>query len=66
MKQFSKEETEHNKKVASLRIHVERTMERIKNWHIFDRRIPVVSSQLASDMLIVVCGLSNFHPPLIN
>lgn len=35
--QFSKDQTEHNKKVASLRIHVERTMERIKNWHIFDR-----------------------------
>lgn len=43
MKQFTKEQTEHNKKVASLRIHVERMMERIKNWHIFDRRIPVVS-----------------------
>jgi hypothetical protein len=66
IKQFSKEQTEHNKKVASLRIHVERVMERIKNWHIFDHRIPICSSALASDILIVVCALSNFHPPLIN
>lgn len=33
--QFCKGETEHNKKVASLRIHVERCMERLKNWHFF-------------------------------
>ena len=64
--QFSKSDTEYNKKVASLRIHVERLMERIKNWHIFDHRIPVVLSPIASDILIVVCALSNFHPPLIN
>ena len=33
--QFCKRETEHNKKVASLSIHVERCMERLKNWHFF-------------------------------
>ena len=35
--QFSREEMEHNKKIASLRIHVERCIERMKNWHIFDK-----------------------------
>ena len=64
--QFSREQTAHNKKVASLRIHVERVMERIKNWHIYDHRIPISTSALASDILIVVCAMSNFHPPLIN
>lgn len=64
--QFSKKDSEHNKKVASLRIHVERLMERLKNWHIFDHRIPIVLTPIASDILIVVCALSNFLPPLIN
>ena len=64
--QFSKEETNHNKIVASLRVHVERLMERIKNWHIFDHRIPITLAPIASDMLFVVAGLSNFYPPLIN
>ena len=36
------EEMKH-KKIASLRIHVERCIERIKNWHIFDSRIPSYS-----------------------
>lgn len=37
-KQFSAEQSEHNKTVASMPIHVERLMERIKNWHFFPRR----------------------------
>lgn len=64
--QFSKEETEKNKKVASLRVHVERCMERLKNWHILDRTIPVSLAPLASDMFIVIASLTNFHPPLIS
>ena len=64
--QFSSKETNHNKVVASFRVHVERLMERIKNWHIFDRRIPITLAPIASDMLVVVSALTNFHPPLIN
>lgn len=64
--QFSSKETNHNKVVASLRVHVERLMERIKNWHIFDRKIPITLAPIASDMLVVVSALTNFHPPLIN
>jgi len=63
--QFSQRETEHNKKVASLRIHVERYMERLKNWHFFDRTIPITTSTIASDAWIVVASLSNFWPPMI-
>ena len=65
-KQFSKREVEHNKKVASLRIHVERYMERLKNWHFFDRPIPISVSDIASDIWVLVVCLSNFHPPMIN
>ncbi|PFX26586.1 THAP domain-containing protein 11 [Stylophora pistillata] len=63
-KQFTKEESEHNKKIASLRIHVERYMERLKNWHFFDRPIPISMSDIASDTWIVVACFSNFLPPI--
>jgi len=63
--QFSKSETEENKKVASLRIHVERYMERLKNWHFFDRSIPITMASTVSDAWIVVACLSNFWPPII-
>lgn len=64
--QFSKEEMEHNKKIASLRIHVERCIERMKNWHMFDSRIPITLAPVASDMFIIIGALTNFLPPLID
>ena len=64
-RQFSQEEAEHNKQIASLRIHVERYMERLKNWLIFDRPIPISLSDIASDIWVLVVCLSNFLPPMI-
>ena len=63
-KQFTKEEAEHNKRVASVR--VERCMERIKNWHILDRRIPITLAPISSDIIIVLSAFTNFLPPLIS
>ena len=34
--QLSEKEMVENRRIASVRIHVERAMERIKNYHIFD------------------------------
>ena len=64
-RQFSQEEAEHNKKIASLRIHVEQYMERLKNWYIFDCPIPISLSDIASNIWVLVVCLSNFHPPMI-
>jgi hypothetical protein len=49
---------------ASLRIHVERAMERIKNFHIFDRTLPATLTEIADRMFYVCCVLTNFLPPL--
>lgn len=59
-KQFTKEESDKNNKIASLREHVERYMERLKNWHFFDRPLPITMSDIASDAWIVVACFSNF------
>ena len=39
--QFSEGERDQTRSIANLRIHVERFMERIKNYHIFDRAFPI-------------------------
>ena len=52
------------RRIASLRIHVERAMERIKNFHIFDRPLPSSFTDIADRMFFVCCVLTNFHPPL--
>ena len=61
--QLTEEEINKNKAIASLRIHVERQMERIKNWHILDRRMPITMTPYASDIVVIISA--NFLPPLI-
>ena len=57
--QFSPQECELNKKDASLRIHVERYVERLKNWHFFDRVIPISWPILhrTYGLLLLVCPI---------
>lgn len=62
--QFSHKELVENRRIASLRIQVERAMKRIKNFHIFDRILPATLTGIADRMFLVCCILCNFHPPL--
>ncbi|XP_077980216.1 uncharacterized protein LOC144435498 [Glandiceps talaboti] len=63
--QMSVEDVIETRSIASVRIHVERCMERIKNYHIFDRPIPISLCGLANQMFYVCAVLTNFLPPLI-
>ena len=45
--QLSEKELIVTRRIASLRIHVERAMERIKNFHIFDKSISVSFTDIA-------------------
>ena len=65
-KQFTKEEAEDNKKAACLRLHVERCMERIKNWHILDRKIPISLAPVSCDIIFVLAAFTNFLSHLIS
>lgn len=62
--QLSQKELITTRRIASLRIHVERAMERIKNFHIFDRSIPASLTDIADRIFFVCCVLANFQPPL--
>ena len=62
--QLSQEELISTRRIASLRIHVERAMVRIKNFHIFDRSIPTPLTDITDRIFFVCCVLSNFQPPL--
>lgn len=39
--QLTETELVTTRRIASLRVHMERQMEKIKNFHIFDRQLPV-------------------------
>ncbi len=53
--QFDAKELIETRRIASLRIHVERAMERIKNFHIFDRTLPVSLTDIADRMFCLLC-----------
>ncbi|XP_052791238.1 uncharacterized protein LOC128225206 [Mya arenaria] len=64
-KQFSKREVLLTKDIASLRIHVERQMERIKNFRILHGNIPITQSRRISKVFKICTYLTNLWPPLV-
>ncbi|XP_060595512.1 uncharacterized protein LOC132749670 [Ruditapes philippinarum] len=62
--QFTKEEVEETQEIARLRIHVERAIRRIKEYHIFDSVLPVAITGSALQLWTVCCLLTLFKGPL--
>ena len=62
--QLHSRELVETRRISSLRIHVERCMERIKNHHIFDRVIPLTLMDITEQIFFACILLSNFHAPL--
>ncbi|XP_053389776.1 uncharacterized protein LOC128552744 [Mercenaria mercenaria] len=64
-KQFLPHEVEATKTIANLRIHVEREMERIKNFRIVQGTMPITMSSQATKIWKICVSLTNFLPPLV-
>ena len=63
--QMTAAETEETMTIASVRIHVERAIGRMKTYHILDGTLPNTLSPYATQ-IVTVCGLlTNFLPPLL-
>lgn len=63
--QMTAAETGETMSIASVRIHVERAIGRIKTYHILDGTLPNTLSSYATQ-IATVCGLlTNFLPPLL-
>ena len=58
--QFDPQELVETRRIASLRIHVERAMGRIKNYHIFSRTVPSSLTNV-SDLSYVLFLLTFYH-----
>jgi hypothetical protein len=58
--QFTKEEVECTRRIASARIHVERKMEQIKNFRILQGTLPLALSQVADDIFFICKGAIRF------
>lgn len=62
--EFSEEEVEETYKVASLRIHIERIMQRIRIYDILNK-FSISMFPHADDIVFMCCILANLQPPII-
>ena len=58
-------QVQEGRKIASLRIHVERAIGRIKNYTILKGNIPVSMARIINQIVYVCAFLSNFHTALV-
>lgn len=65
-KQFTKEEVELTRTVASARVHVERIIGRVKEFRLLQKVIPNALVSIVSQMVFVVAMLVNFQEPIVN
>ena len=63
--QFSCEDVLKTKKIAKLRIHVERAIGRIKEFRILNSTIPATMWDSINELIYVCAMLCNFSPPLV-
>lgn len=64
-KQLPAEEVKKGRQIASVRIHVERAIGRIKNFSILKWNFPLSMIRLANQIVCVCAWLSNFQPALV-
>ncbi|XP_066304508.1 putative nuclease HARBI1 [Branchiostoma lanceolatum] len=62
---LSPSEVQETMDIASVRIHVERAIGRIKNFHILDGVMPITLFPHADQLFTVCAYLTNFSPPLV-
>ena len=62
--QFTKQEVASTQNIARVRIHVERAIRRIKEYHLFDSVIPLSLAGSINQIWTVCALLTNFRGPL--
>lgn len=65
-KQLTSTEVLETRRIATLRIHVERAIGRMKNYRLLQYTIPLTLADIASDLVCVCAYLTNFCNPVIN
>jgi len=54
------------RKIAHLRVHVERAIGRVKEFHILKNTLPATMWDSINEIVYVCCMLCNFSPPLVS
>lgn len=64
--QFSTDDVYRTQEIAQLRIHVERSIGRVKNFHVLEGVVPLSIVPLINKIFQVCCWLTNLDLPLVD
>lgn len=64
-KQLSPREVERSRRISRVRIHVERLMERLKNFKILSTTMNIGLVPQADNIMCICSAISNLHPKLV-
>ncbi|XP_062591937.1 uncharacterized protein LOC134253431 [Saccostrea cucullata] len=62
---LTSKEIQETRKIASVRIHVERAIRRLKSFKLLGQILPLKLKNISSQMLRVAAAFCNFLPPLV-
>ncbi|XP_067120132.1 uncharacterized protein [Centruroides vittatus] len=65
-KQLNKCEAVRTKDIACARVHVERFIQRIKQFKIFSARLPWKMTSVVDELLIIATAVGNLSPPILS
>ena len=64
-KQFSETDCANTKEVANSRIHIERAIGRMKEFHILKHDFSLQHIDLLDNILVIIAAIVNLQPPLL-
>jgi len=64
-KQFTEEKNEHNKHITNARIHIERVIGRLRDYHILTGILPSSQLDLIEPACVVCCALTNIKASVV-
>lgn len=63
--QFTKGKVQQGQAIAKTRIRVERAIQRVKRFRIYQSVVPLTLKDVLDDMVVIFAALTNLLPPLI-
>lgn len=63
--QMTSNEVAQTKKIANVRIHVERVIQRIKTFRLLSQVVPITLLSKMDDIVIVCCAIVNMRGPIV-
>lgn len=64
--QMSTDQVKETKKVANVRIHVERVIRRLKQFRILSQVMPITLLRYANDIILICAAITNLQGPIVS